>query len=110
MKRERMSKITFEKYVAVAELMRQNQEFVLDISKYDVEEVTVITILCKNDAVFDFFNSVKDMDIRKLKAIMELLDAEEKLNKVNAILNSENGLDNTVHENTDFCEVSVTKE
>lgn len=81
-----MDKITLEKYVTVAEQMRKSENYMLDIRKYDALEVSIIATLCQNDNIFHFFNSVKDMDIRKLKAILDLLDAQEKMQRVKEIL------------------------
>jgi len=72
-------KITMAKYVSIAEQMRNSQHYLLDISQYEPKEVEMIATLVQNDAIFNFCNEVKDMDVRKLQAIMEYLDAEEKM-------------------------------
>lgn len=75
-----MSRITPERFIVVAGQMRKSKNFLLDISKYNEAEVAMITVLVQNDAIFNFFNSVRNMDLRKIKAIMEFLDAKEKMN------------------------------
>lgn len=74
-----MSKITMTKYVNVAEKMRNSNNYLLDISNYSAEETAMITVLVQNDAIFNFFNSVKHIDVRKIKAVVEFLDAKENL-------------------------------
>lgn len=82
-----MGKITMERYVAIAEEMRKSKNYLLDISRYNETEVATITVLAQNDAIFNFFNSVKDMDVRKIKAITEFLDAQEKMQIARATFN-----------------------
>lgn len=81
-----MSKITFRKYVDIAEKMRNSNDYLLDIRNYDVEEVKLIAILCQNDALFNFFSTARDMDVLELEAIAELVDAQKKMQKAKAKL------------------------
>ena len=81
-----MSKITFRKYIDIAEQMCTSNNYSLDIKEYDVEEVKLIAILCQNDALFNFFSTVKDMDVLELEAIVELVDAQKKLQRAKAKL------------------------
>ena len=74
-------KITLEKYFVIAERMRTSGNFMLDISKYEPKELEIIGNLVQSDAIFRFVKETKDIDVRKLKAIMEYLDAEEKMIK-----------------------------
>ena len=77
-----MDKVTFERHVAVAEKMRMDKNYLLDISKFNATDVALITVLCQNDSIFNFFNAVKDIDVRKLKVVVEFLDAQEKMTKI----------------------------
>lgn len=72
-------KITMEKYVVVAEQIRISKNYLLDISRYEPKEVEMIATMVQDDSIFCFFNQVKDIDVRKLKAIFEYLEAEEKM-------------------------------
>lgn len=84
MKKGKEVKITLEKYFAVAESMRASGNFMLDISKYEPKEILIIANLVHSDAIFQFVSETKNIDVRKLKAIMEYLDAEEKMQTARA--------------------------
>lgn len=76
-----MSKVTFERHVSIAEKMRMDKNYLLDISKFNTTDVAIITVLCQNDSIFNFFNAVRDIDVRKIKAVVDLIDAQEKFKK-----------------------------
>jgi len=78
-KNKKANKITMRKYVAIVEEMRKTQNFLLDISKYTPKEIELIANMVHNDTIFNYFNETKDIDIRKMKAIFEFLEAEEKM-------------------------------
>lgn len=77
-------KITFEKHFLIAEKMRETKNYALNLIDYDPEDVLVICHLIKSDGIFNFVKETKDIDIRKLEAIMKYLDAEEKMKEATA--------------------------
>lgn len=71
-------KLTLEKYVLIAEEMRTSGNYMIDIKKYTPQEIETIANLVHYDGVFEFAKATKDMDIRRIKAEVEYLEAEEK--------------------------------
>lgn len=78
-------RITFKKYVEIARSMRNIGSNSLDISNLDEREVYIVTALVKNDKIFEFFDSCKDIHVKKLIAAVKLLDAEDAYRKAKII-------------------------
>ena len=76
---------TFERYVNIARSMRSIGSNSLDISNLNETEVYIVTVLVKYDAIFQFFDKCKDIDVRKLRACVKFLEAEEEYQKAKAI-------------------------
>lgn len=70
---------TFEKCVNIATGMRSTNSTMLDIKDLTAIEVPCIVILVNNDKLYEFFNSVKDMDIKKLLVSVKYLEALDSM-------------------------------
>ena len=70
---------TFEGYVKIAKEMKESQNYNLDLSQYSPDEAYIIANLVKSDSIFSFFEKVKNVDIKKLVAIMKYCDAKEEM-------------------------------
>lgn len=68
---------TFEKCVEIARRMRECQSTMLDITGLSTVEVANIVELVRNDALFQFFDEFKDMDIACLYAAVKHIEAME---------------------------------
>ncbi len=69
---------TFRKYVEVARGMRLIGSMALDIKNLNETEAYIVTALVKNDAIFNFFDEVKDIDVRKIYAVCKVCEWQEK--------------------------------
>lgn len=76
-----VSDITLRKYIDVAKNMREKNNYNLDISKYNTAEIYAITILATNDTLFKWLQTVQDVDLETLQAVIEYILAERKLKK-----------------------------
>ena len=74
-------KRTFEKYVEMARQMRSVGGAALDIRNLSPHEAYIVTALVKEDAIFNFFDKCKDIDVGKLRYAVEMLEAKEKYEK-----------------------------
>lgn len=68
-----------EKYVEIAKQMRESDNYIIDISVYDAKEILLITTLAKEDTIFEFFEQFKDMDVRRMYALIQYDEALKNL-------------------------------
>lgn len=72
-----------KKMVRIATSMREKQSFLLDISSLTEKEAAFITVLVKDTPIYDFFNDVQDIPIRKLVVVCKYLEYLDALNELN---------------------------
>lgn len=78
--------MTIKNMVRIASDMRKRNSFLLDISSLDEKESAFITVLVKNIAIFEFFEKVQDMSVKKLYVVCKYLEYLEELEKLEQVV------------------------
>ncbi len=68
--------------VKVATEMRKKHSFMLDISDMAEYEAAFITILVKNDGIYNFFVEVQDIPLGKIYVACKFFEFQEELRKM----------------------------
>lgn len=67
--------------VEMASRMRGSNDCRIDISKFSEHEICAAVTIAKNDNLFEFFDSVKDIPMDRLYKLYAYIEAKEKADK-----------------------------
>lgn len=77
---------TFRRCVEITRSIRNNPESLINLRSVTPTEAFNITAMIHSDALFKFFDTVKDMDIKELYCALKLIEAQEAYDESQEVL------------------------